>query len=64
MKMRGDDMHAMLIRYLSRVRLKQSAEAEAELKDGFERLTNTFVLAIWPFYALGVASIFATMCSR
>src|SRR5205823_4441788 len=24
----------------------------------FERLTNTFVLAIWPFYALGVAAIY------
>jgi APA family basic amino acid/polyamine antiporter len=24
----------------------------------FERLTDTFVLAIWPFYALGVAAIY------
>ena len=24
----------------------------------FEALTNTFVLAIWPFYALSVAAIF------
>jgi len=24
----------------------------------FESLTNTFVLAIWPFYALGVAAIY------
>jgi APA family basic amino acid/polyamine antiporter len=24
----------------------------------FERLTETFVLAIWPFYALGVAAIY------
>src|SRR6266511_4356643 len=24
----------------------------------FERLTDTFVLAIWPFYALGIAAIY------
>jgi amino acid transporter len=28
------------------------------LSRGFEALTNTFVLAIWPFYALGVAAIY------
>lgn len=28
------------------------------LSRGFESLTNTFVLAIWPFYALGVAAIY------
>jgi APA family basic amino acid/polyamine antiporter len=28
------------------------------LSRSFEALTDTFVLAIWPFYALGVAAIF------
>ena len=28
------------------------------LSRSFERLTDTFVLAIWPFYALGVAAIY------
>jgi amino acid transporter len=28
------------------------------LSRSFEQLTNTFVIAIWPFYALGVAAIF------
>lgn len=28
------------------------------LSRGFEALTNTFVLAVWPFYALSVAAIF------
>ena len=28
----------------------------------FEALTETFVLAIWPFYALGVAAIFRRRC--
>ncbi len=30
----------------------------------FERLTDTFVLAIWPFYALGVAAIYRLRRSR
>ena len=30
----------------------------------FERLTDTFVLAIWPFYALGVAAIYRLRASR
>ncbi|HVQ14441.1 MAG TPA: amino acid permease, partial [Vicinamibacterales bacterium] len=30
----------------------------------FERLTDTFVLAIWPFYALGVAAIYRLRVSR
>jgi APA family basic amino acid/polyamine antiporter len=28
------------------------------LSRSFEQLTDTFVLAIWPFYALGVAAIY------
>ena len=28
------------------------------LSRGFEELTNTFVIAIWPFYAAGVAAVF------
>ena len=30
----------------------------------FERLTDTFVLAIWPFYALGVAAIYKLRAQR
>ena len=30
----------------------------------FERLTDTFVLAIWPFYALGVAAIYRLRARR
>ena len=30
----------------------------------FERLTDTFVLAIWPFYALGVAAIYRLRATR
>ena len=30
----------------------------------FERLTDTFVLAIWPFYALGVAAIYRLRAQR
>jgi APA family basic amino acid/polyamine antiporter len=30
----------------------------------FERLTDTFVLAIWPFYALGVAAIYRLRAER
>jgi amino acid transporter len=30
----------------------------------FERLTDTFVLAIWPFYAVGVAAIYRLRRSR
>ena len=30
----------------------------------FERLTDTFVLAIWPFYALGVAAIYRLRSAR
>jgi APA family basic amino acid/polyamine antiporter len=30
----------------------------------FERLTDTFVLAIWPFYALGVAAIYRLRTER
>src|SRR5205807_6603870 len=30
----------------------------------FERLTDTFVLAIWPFYALGVAAIYRLRQNR
>ena len=30
----------------------------------FEALTNTFVLAIWPFYALSVAAIFRLRLRR
>ena len=30
----------------------------------FERLTDTFVLAIWPFYALGVAAIYRLRAAR
>ncbi len=30
----------------------------------FEALTDTFVLAIWPFYALGVAAIYRLRRSR
>jgi amino acid transporter len=28
------------------------------LSRSFEQLTNTFVIAIWPFYAAGVAAVF------
>jgi amino acid transporter len=34
------------------------------LSRSFEALTDTFVLAIWPFYALGVAAIFRLRRSR
>jgi len=34
------------------------------LSRSFERLTDTFVLAIWPFYALGVAAIYRLRRSR
>lgn len=30
----------------------------------FERLTDTFVLAIWPFYALGIAAVYALRRKR
>jgi APA family basic amino acid/polyamine antiporter len=31
---------------------------------GFERLADTFVLAIWPFYALAAATVFVLRRSR
>ncbi len=34
------------------------------LSRSFEALTDTFVLAIWPFYALGVAAIYRLRRSR
>jgi APA family basic amino acid/polyamine antiporter len=34
------------------------------LSRGFEALTNTFVIAIWPFYALCVAAIYRLRTQR
>jgi basic amino acid/polyamine antiporter, APA family len=34
------------------------------LSRSFEALTDTFVLAIWPFYALGVAAIYPLRTRR